>query len=126
MSSRARMTMRAFSDAFLDDYLAREGEAVLGSVGGYHFEGLAPSFSTGRRRLFHRPGTAAAAGAGGTSGARVASVMKLTGAGKIAGVIGWPIAHSAVADPAWLLAAAKRMSTAPWCRWRWRGKISPA
>jgi septum formation protein len=36
----ARMTMRVLSDAFLDDYLAREGEAVLGSVGGYHFEGL--------------------------------------------------------------------------------------
>jgi septum formation protein len=36
----ARMTMRALSDAFLDDYLARAGEAVLGSVGGYHFEGL--------------------------------------------------------------------------------------
>ena len=32
--------MRTLSDAFLDDYLAREGEAVLGSVGGYHFEGL--------------------------------------------------------------------------------------
>ena len=36
----ARMTMRALSDVFLDDYLARAGEAVLGSVGGYHFEGL--------------------------------------------------------------------------------------
>lgn len=38
--SEARMTMRTLSEAFLDDYLAREGEAVLGSVGGYHFEGL--------------------------------------------------------------------------------------
>jgi septum formation protein len=38
--AEAHMTMRALSDAFLDDYLAREGEAVLGSVGGYHFEGL--------------------------------------------------------------------------------------
>jgi septum formation protein len=34
------MTMRTLSDAFLDDYLACEGEALLGSVGGYHFEGL--------------------------------------------------------------------------------------
>ena len=33
------MTMRRLSEAFLDDYLAREGEALLGSVGGYHFEG---------------------------------------------------------------------------------------
>jgi septum formation protein len=38
--SQARMTMRILSDAFLDDYLAREGEVLLGSVGGYHFEGL--------------------------------------------------------------------------------------
>ena len=31
--------MRDFSDAFLDDYLAREGEAALGSVGCYRLEG---------------------------------------------------------------------------------------
>lgn len=35
-----RLTMRPFSDAFLDDYLQREGEAMLGSVGGYRIEGL--------------------------------------------------------------------------------------
>jgi septum formation protein len=34
-----RLTMRDFSDAFLDDYLALEGEAVLGSVGAYRLEG---------------------------------------------------------------------------------------
>ncbi len=33
------LTMRAFSDEFLDDYLAREGEAMLDSVGCYHLEG---------------------------------------------------------------------------------------
>ena len=38
--ARPRMTMRAFSDAFLDAYLAREGAAVLSSVGGYRLEGL--------------------------------------------------------------------------------------
>lgn len=38
--AEARLTMRSLSEAFIDDYLAREGEAVLGSVGGYHFEGL--------------------------------------------------------------------------------------
>jgi len=37
---QARMSMRVLSEAFIDAYLAREGEAVLGSVGGYHFEGL--------------------------------------------------------------------------------------
>lgn len=34
------LTMRAFSDAFLDDYLDRAGGAVLATVGGYEFEGL--------------------------------------------------------------------------------------
>jgi septum formation protein len=36
----ARLWMRDFSDAFLEDYLVRENEAVLGSVGGYRLEGL--------------------------------------------------------------------------------------
>ena len=36
----AHMTMRDFSDAFLDAYLARAGDAVLGSVGCYQLEGL--------------------------------------------------------------------------------------
>ncbi|MGE0154478.1 MAG: nucleoside triphosphate pyrophosphatase [Reyranellaceae bacterium] len=36
----ARLTMRPFSDAFLDDYLARAGQDVLGSVGVYRLEGL--------------------------------------------------------------------------------------
>ena len=36
----ARMTMRAFSDAFLDDYCDRAGDAVLSSVGCYQLEGL--------------------------------------------------------------------------------------
>ena len=31
--------MRHFSDAFLDDYIAAEGEALLGSVGAYRLEG---------------------------------------------------------------------------------------
>lgn len=35
-----RLTMRAFSDAFLDDYLEQAGEAVLSSVGAYQLEGL--------------------------------------------------------------------------------------
>lgn len=34
-----RMTMRDFSDAFLDDYLAACGPAILSSVGCYHYEG---------------------------------------------------------------------------------------
>lgn len=36
----ARLTMRRLSDDFITDYLAREGEAVLGCVGTYRIEGL--------------------------------------------------------------------------------------
>lgn len=35
-----RLTMRAFSGAFLDAYLAAEGSALLTSVGAYRLEGL--------------------------------------------------------------------------------------
>lgn len=35
----ARLTMRDFSDDFLDAYLADTGEEILGSVGAYHVEG---------------------------------------------------------------------------------------
>lgn len=38
--ARPRLTMRAFSDAFLDNYLAAEQERVLTSVGAYRLEGL--------------------------------------------------------------------------------------
>jgi len=33
------MCMRRFSDAFLEAYVAAEGEALLGSVGAYRLEG---------------------------------------------------------------------------------------
>lgn len=36
----ARLDMRRFSDAFLEDYLDRAGAAVLSSVGAYQLEGL--------------------------------------------------------------------------------------
>lgn len=36
----ARLTMRNFSDSFLDWYLEAAGENVLNSVGAYHLEGL--------------------------------------------------------------------------------------
>jgi septum formation protein len=35
----ARLTMRPFSDAWLEEYLARGGEALLSSVGAYQLEG---------------------------------------------------------------------------------------
>ena len=36
----ARLTMRDFTDAFLDDYLDMVGEGALASVGGYQLEGI--------------------------------------------------------------------------------------
>jgi septum formation protein len=38
--SRAELWMRPFGEAFLEDYLAREGEVLLGSVGCFQLEGL--------------------------------------------------------------------------------------
>ena len=38
-TSAPELTMRHFSEEFLDDYLAAEGEALLGSVGAYRLEG---------------------------------------------------------------------------------------
>lgn len=35
----ARLTMRSFSEAFLEEYLAAVGPEILGSVGGYQLEG---------------------------------------------------------------------------------------
>lgn len=37
--AKTKLTMRDFSDDFLDDYLKAEGEIVLKSVGAYRFEG---------------------------------------------------------------------------------------
>jgi septum formation protein len=37
---RPKLVMRDFSDAFVDDYLARAGEGALASVGAYQLEGL--------------------------------------------------------------------------------------
>ena len=39
-ADQARLTMRDFSDDFLDEYLVRGGSGVLGSVGAYKVEGL--------------------------------------------------------------------------------------
>lgn len=37
--AKTKLTMRDFSEAFLDDYLQEEGEQILSSVGAYRFEG---------------------------------------------------------------------------------------
>ncbi|HTT79581.1 MAG TPA: Maf family protein [Stellaceae bacterium] len=38
-TSEPQLTMRRFSDEFLDSYLAAEGESLLGAVGAYRVEG---------------------------------------------------------------------------------------
>ena len=38
--STPRLTMRKFSNVFIDEYLEAEGETLLGSVGAYRLEGL--------------------------------------------------------------------------------------
>ena len=38
--AKTKLTMREFSDSFLDDYLEREADLVTKSVGAYRFEGL--------------------------------------------------------------------------------------
>ena len=42
----ARLSMRRLSDTFIADYLDREGDAVLGSVGAYRLEGLGAQLFT--------------------------------------------------------------------------------
>jgi septum formation protein len=39
-ADQAKMTMRPFSDAFLEDYLEASGAVVATSVGGYQLEGI--------------------------------------------------------------------------------------
>ena len=41
-----RLTMREFTDEFLEDYLDREGDLVTKSVGAYRFEGLGAQLFT--------------------------------------------------------------------------------
>ncbi|MEP1230558.1 MAG: Maf family protein, partial [Litorimonas sp.] len=38
--SKTRLTMRHFSDAFLENYIESEGDLLTKSVGAYRFEGL--------------------------------------------------------------------------------------
>lgn len=44
--SETKLWVRNFSEEFLDDYLAREGELVTKSVGAYRFEGLGAQLFT--------------------------------------------------------------------------------
>ena len=46
-TSAPELTMRPFSQAFLDHYIAAEGDALLDAVGAYRLEGMAFSCSSG-------------------------------------------------------------------------------
>jgi septum formation protein len=39
-AERPKLTMRPFTDSFIDDYLDRAGDDILSSVGAYHLEGI--------------------------------------------------------------------------------------
>src|ERR1700726_776938 len=57
--SQPELTMRRFTDVFLDRYIAEEGEALTGSVGGYRLQGpRAPVFARVWGGLFPRFGQA--------------------------------------------------------------------
>src|SRR5690606_32668308 len=66
-----------------------------------------PAFRAGRRGLFHRPWDAPVAGVGRTAYERGAGDMKITGAAKLAGIVGRPVVHSLspVIQNAWIEAA---------------------
>ena len=92
---RCTLWMRPFSDAFLDEYLRAEGDKLLASVGCYHLEGRgAQLFERRGRRLFFGARIAADSPLGGVARARDYGAMNITGTAKLAGVVGWPVAHS--------------------------------
>ncbi len=102
----AKLVLRDFSDAFLDVYLAAEGEAVLSAVGCYKLEGLgAQLFASVRRRLFFDPGPGTSSRCWHNCGRRVrAEDMDTHGRRRVAGIIGWPVAQAFSAAPARILA----------------------
>ena len=72
----ARLTMRDFSDAFLDAYVAAAGSALTASVGGYQVEKIGIQlFERIEGELFHHPRTAAVAAAGFLAAGRMARAM---------------------------------------------------
>ncbi len=86
--------MRDFSDAFLKDYLDSEGDALLGSVGCYRFEGLgAQLFERVEGDYFSILGLSLLPLLG--AALRDHGVLEpMSGQTRLAGVIGWPVAQS--------------------------------
>ncbi len=105
--------MRDFSDAFLDDYLREEGTAILDSVGCYRLEGRGS-------QLFARIDGDYFAILGLpllpllTALRDQGIIARMTT--RLAGVIGWPVAHSLSPRLHRILAAGTWRSTAPMCR----------
>ncbi len=90
---RAQLTMRAFSDAFLDEYLAAEGDGVLTHRRRLPPRGpRRPALRPRRRRHLHHHRPAAPAAPRFSPHPRHGDAM--TAAPPLAGVIGWPVAHS--------------------------------
>ena len=91
---RARLAMRPFSDAFLDAYLAEQGEAVLDLRRRLQARGRGSAALRPRRgRLLRRARPAAPGAARLSQDAR--DMPGVTPARPpLAGVLGWPIGHS--------------------------------
>ena len=105
-STRADLTMRELQHGFSRSLsrISRRSGAVIGrrlSAGGPRRAAVRRH----RRRLLHHPGIAAAAAARHPAGARSLAVVSgvetsglggptLSGRSRIAGVMGWPVAHS--------------------------------
>ena len=88
----ARLTMREFSDAFLDQYLTAEMPDILGSVGCYRIEGRgAQLFSNVKGDHFCIRGLPLIAVLEALARFRRLAAMS---AAKLAGVIGWPVHQS--------------------------------
>ena len=96
--STATLHVRPFSDAFLDNYIAAEGDALLTTVGCYRLEGLGrATLQHDRRRLLRHPGAAPAANPGLPAVERRRAIVtgaRITASGVVAGVVGRPIGHS--------------------------------
>ena len=89
------LTMRPFSDAFLERYLECAGDGILGCVGGYEAEGLgAQLLAEIEGDWFAVLGLPLLPFVGVSPRARAGGGMILSGAARLAGVMGWPVAHS--------------------------------
>ncbi len=86
--------MRPFGDDFLAEYLSAEGVEILAASAAIASRPRRPAFRTCRRRTIFPFSDCRCCRFCGAARARRDRTMKLSGAAKIAGIIGWPVAQS--------------------------------